>query len=103
MSLTIGLGYSNLYSRTSMNARIINNKFWNLNFDGEAISVKTSDNLIEGNQLTSSEGGFTQRYGRNKQRLRSRLEGTDTRLKKAAARGCHSLPGRLRHHSPDRH
>ena len=61
----IGLGYSNLYSRTSMNARIINNKFWNLNFDGEAISVKTSENLLEGNQLTSSQGGFTQRYGRN--------------------------------------
>ena len=42
-----------------MNARIINNKFWNLNFDGEAISVKTSENLLEGNQLTSSQGGFT--------------------------------------------
>ena len=27
--------------------------------------MKTSDNLLEGNQLTSSEGGFTQRYGRN--------------------------------------
>ena len=61
----IALGYSNLYSRTSMNARIINNKFWNLNFEGEAVSVKTSDNLLEGNQLTSSRGGFTQRYGRN--------------------------------------
>ena len=61
----IGLGYSNLYSRTSMNARIINNKFWNLNFEGEVVSVKTSDNLLEDNQLTSSQGGFTQRYGRN--------------------------------------
>ena len=61
----IGLGYSNQYSRTSMNARIINNKFWNLSFDGEAISVKTSENLLEGNQLTSSQGAFTQRYGQN--------------------------------------
>ena len=61
----ISLGYSNLYSRTSMKARVINNKFWNLNVEGEAISVKTSDNLVQGNQLSSSRGGFTQRYGRN--------------------------------------
>ena len=61
----IALGYSNLYSRTSQKARVISNRFWNLNVEGEAVSVKTSDNLVQGNQLTSSRGGFTQRYGRN--------------------------------------
>ena len=61
----IALGYSNLYSRTSQKARVINNEFWNLNWDGEVVSVKTSDNLVQGNRLSSSRGGFTQRYGGN--------------------------------------
>ena len=61
----ISLGYDNPNSLTAMRARVINNRFWNLNVEGEAVSVKTSDNILQGNQLSSSRGGFTQRYGRN--------------------------------------
>ena len=61
----ISLGYSNLYSRTSMKGQILNNKFWSLNVEGKSVSIKTSDNIIQGNQLSSSRGGFTQRYGKN--------------------------------------
>lgn len=61
----IALGYSNPNSLLSMRARVIGNRLWNLNIEGESISVKTSDNLIQNNQLSSSRGGFTQRYGRN--------------------------------------
>ena len=35
----IALGYSNLYSRTSQKARVINNRFSTLNVEGEAVSV----------------------------------------------------------------
>ena len=49
----IGLGYSNLYSLQSMKARVVNNKLWNLKHDGETISVKTSDNIVEGNEMIS--------------------------------------------------
>lgn len=67
----IGLGYSNLYSLQSMKARVVNNKLWNLKHDGETISVKTSDNLVEGNEMISCQGGFTQRYGQNNRFLRN--------------------------------
>jgi hypothetical protein len=59
----ISLGYDNPNSMVSMRARVIANRFWNLNIEGEAISVKTSDNLLQNNQLSSSRGGFTNRYG----------------------------------------
>ena len=48
-----------------MRARVINNRFWNLNLDGEVLSVKTSDNTIQGNEVSSSQGGFTNRLGQN--------------------------------------
>jgi hypothetical protein len=59
----ISLGYDNPSSSTSLRARIVKNRFWNLDVEGEAISVKTSDNLIQGNSLSSSRAGFTNRYG----------------------------------------
>ena len=46
-----------------MQGRVIGNELWNLNIEGEAISVKTSDNLIQGNRLSSSKGGISNRYG----------------------------------------
>jgi hypothetical protein len=59
----ISLGYDNPSSHTSLRARIIKNRFWNLDVEGEAISVKTSDNLIQANNLSSSRAGFSNRYG----------------------------------------
>jgi hypothetical protein len=59
----ISLGYDNTNSNTSMRARVIGNKLWNLNVEGEAICVKSSDNLIEGNQLSSSRAAFSNRNG----------------------------------------
>lgn len=63
----IALGYDNPSSNTSMRARVVANRLWNLNVEGEAISVKTSDNTIQGNQLSSSKGGYTNRYGERNQ------------------------------------
>ena len=35
---------------------MINNKFWNLNIDGAVVTVKTSDNTIQGNQVSEQSG-----------------------------------------------
>ena len=59
----ISLGYDNPTSSTSMRARVTGNRMWNLNVEGEAISVKTSDNVVQGNRISSSRAGFTNRYG----------------------------------------
>jgi hypothetical protein len=59
----ISLGYDNPTSNTSMRARVVDNELRNLNVEGEAISVKTSDNLVQGNRLSSSKGGISNRYG----------------------------------------
>lgn len=59
----ISLGYDNPSAGTSLRARIVRNRFWNLDVEGEAISVKTSDNLIQANNLSSSRAGFSNRYG----------------------------------------
>ncbi len=48
-----------------MRARVVSNKFYNLNLEGEVLSVKTSDNTIQGNEVSNSRGGFTNRLGRN--------------------------------------
>ena len=50
-----------------MRARVVGNKLWNLNIEGEAICVKTSDNLIQGNQISSSKGAYSNRYGERNQ------------------------------------
>jgi hypothetical protein len=63
----ISLGYDNPNSDIAMGARVIGNKLWNLNVEDEAICVKTSGNLIQGNQISSSKGAYSNRYGeRNK-------------------------------------
>src|SRR5689334_5335262 len=54
----ISLGYDNPTSNTSLRARVMNNRMWNLNVEDEAISVKTSDNLLQGNTLSSSKACF---------------------------------------------
>lgn len=59
----IALGYDNANSNTRMQARVVGNKLWNLNVEGEAICVKTSENLIEGNELSSSRAAFSNRKG----------------------------------------
>ena len=59
----IALGYDNPTSGTSMRARVVGNKLWNLNVETEAICVKTSDNTIQGNQISSSKAGYSNRYG----------------------------------------
>jgi hypothetical protein len=59
----VTLGFSNPTSRVSMKGRVINNELWSLNVEGSAITVKTSDNLVQDNQLRDSRGGFICRYG----------------------------------------
>ena len=48
-----------------MKWQILNNKFWSLNVEGKSVSITISDNIIQGDQFSSSRGGFTQRYGKN--------------------------------------
>ena len=59
----VALGYDAANQNVQMRARVINNKFWNLMLEGEVLSVKTSYNTIQGNQVSSSKGGFTNRLG----------------------------------------
>jgi hypothetical protein len=59
----VALGEGNLKSNTSMRARVAGCEMWNLNVEGEAISVKTSDNVVQGNRISSSKAGYTNRYG----------------------------------------
>ncbi len=59
----ISLGYDNPTSGVSMRARVTNNRLWNLNVEAEAICVKTSDNLIQGNTILSSRASYSNRYG----------------------------------------
>ena len=59
----IALGYDNPNSSKALKARVIANEMWNLNVEVEAISVKSSQNLIEGNKISSSKAGFTNRCG----------------------------------------
>lgn len=75
----ISLGYDNPTAVTSLRARVLNNRMWNLNVEDEAISIKTSDNLIQGNTLSSSKAGFSNRYGERNQYINNRFAG---------ARGC---------------
>jgi hypothetical protein len=75
----ISLGYDNPTSNTSLQARVLNNRMWNLNVEDEAISVKTSDNLIQGNTVSSSKAGFCNRYGERNQYLGNQFNN---------ARGC---------------
>ena len=42
-----------------MKGRILNNKFRSLNVEGESVSIKISDNIIQSDQLSSIRGGFT--------------------------------------------
>ena len=63
----ISLGYDNPNSNVSMRARVIGNRLWNLNVEDEAICIKTSDNLIQGNQISSSTGAYSNRYGERNQ------------------------------------
>ena len=63
----ISLGYDNPTSDVALWARVIANRLWNLNAEEEAICVKTSDNLIEGNQISSSRGAYSNRYGERNQ------------------------------------
>lgn len=59
----ISLGYDNANSNTRMQARVVGNRLWNLNVEGEAICVKTSENVIEGNELSSSRAAYSNRKG----------------------------------------
>src|SRR5262249_54955520 len=59
----ISLGYANPSSRVSMQAKIVGNRLWNLNVEGEGICVKTSDNIIESNEILNSRAAFSLRYG----------------------------------------
>ena len=63
----ISLGYDNPTSNVAMRARVIANRLWNLNIEDEAICAKTSDNLIQGNQISSSKGAYSNRYGERNQ------------------------------------
>ncbi len=65
----ISLGFDNPSSIVGLRGRIIQNRFWNLNIEGEAISVKTSDNLIQANQISSSRGAYSNRCGERNQYL----------------------------------
>jgi hypothetical protein len=69
----ISLGYDNPNSRVAMRGRVINNRFFNLNVEGEAVSVKTSDNVLQGNELSSSRAGFTNRYGARNQFIGNKI------------------------------
>ncbi|MFO1046846.1 MAG: chondroitinase-B domain-containing protein [Geminicoccaceae bacterium] len=82
----ISLGYDNPNSRVSLRGRVTNNRFWNLNVEGEAVSVKTSDNLLQNNQLSSSRGGFTSRYGQRNQFIGNRI--SNSRGIAIGGRGC---------------
>jgi parallel beta-helix repeat protein len=82
----ISLGYDNPNSRTSMRGRVISNKFWNLNVEGEVVSVKTSDNVLQGNTLSSSRGGFTSRYGTRNQFIGNKI--INSRGIAIGGRGC---------------
>jgi parallel beta-helix repeat protein len=89
----ISLGYDNPNSKTSMKARVVGNRFWNLNVEGEAVSVKSSDNTLQGNQLSSSRGGFTSRYG-----ARNTFSGntcTNSRGIAVGGRGCRIVGNRI--------
>ena len=59
----ISLGYDNPSSGVSMRAHVVANRLWTLNIEGEGICVKTSDNIIERNEIVLSRGAFTNRYG----------------------------------------
>jgi hypothetical protein len=59
----IALGFDNPTSRVQLRARVINNRLWNLNASGSALTCKTSGNLVQGNQLTNCKGGYIVRYG----------------------------------------
>ena len=59
----ISLGYDNPSSGVSMRAHVVANRLWKLNIEGEGICVKTSDNIIERNEIMLSRGAFTNRYG----------------------------------------
>ena len=48
-----------------MKGRILNNKFRSPNVEGESVSIKISDNIIQSDQLSSIRGGFTWRYSKN--------------------------------------
>jgi hypothetical protein len=85
----IALGYDNPNSNVSMRARVINNRFWNMNIEGEAISVKTSDNTLQGNQISSSVAGFTNRYG--ERNLFQDNTSTNSRGFAVGDRGCRLL------------
>lgn len=82
----ISLGYDNPNSRVSMQGRVINNRFLNLNVEGEAVSVKTSNNILQGNRLTSSRGGFTSRYGSRNQFIGNTI--SNSRGIAIGGRGC---------------
>lgn len=75
----ISLGYDNPSSTTSLRARVLNNRMWGLNVEDEAISVKTSDNVLQGNTLSNSKAGFSIRYGERNQFIGNQFSG---------ARGC---------------
>lgn len=68
----ISLGYDNPTSGVSLKARVIANRLWNLNAEDEAICAKTSDNLIQGNQISSSTGAFSNRYGERNQYINNK-------------------------------
>lgn len=59
----IALGFDNPTSRVQLRGRVINNRLWNLDTGGSAITCKTSGNLVQGNQLSNSQGGYVIRYG----------------------------------------
>lgn len=82
----ISLGYDNPSSRVSLGGRVTNNRFWNLNVEGEAVSVKTSDNLLQNNQLSNSRGGFTSRYGLRNQYIGNKI--INSRGIAIGGRGC---------------
>ncbi|MGD9509175.1 MAG: hypothetical protein AB7I59_16065 [Geminicoccaceae bacterium] len=82
----ISLGYDNPNSRVAMRGRVINNRFLNLNVEGEAVSVKTSDNVLQGNQLSSSRAGFTNRYGARNQFIGNKI--INSRGIAIGGRGC---------------
>jgi hypothetical protein len=75
----ISLGYDNPTSNTSLRARVVNNRMWNLNVEDEAISVKTSDNLLQANTLSSSKACFSNRYGERNQYISNQFP---------SSRGC---------------
>jgi hypothetical protein len=89
----ISLGYDNPSSGTSLRARVLRNRMWNLNVEGEAVSVKTSDNLLQDNVLSSSRAGLTNRYGERNVFAGNVL--TNTRGIAIGGRDCRLLGNRI--------